>query len=97
MESLLTSLEPLVVCLRARGYTVIGPTESEGAIVLAELDQRRATFRTGGVSRPARHLPAPSARRPGRLRPLGRTAGVEEVPASAPRGAVGRPSARTTG
>ena len=37
MESLLTSLEPLIVCLRARGYTVIGPTESEGAIVLAQL------------------------------------------------------------
>ncbi len=37
MESLLTSLEPLIVFLRARGYTVIGPTESEGAIVLAEL------------------------------------------------------------
>jgi hypothetical protein len=35
MASLLTSLEPLVVRLREQGYTVIGPTESEGAIVLA--------------------------------------------------------------
>jgi ferredoxin len=41
MESLLTSLEPLVVRLRELGYTVIGPTKSEGAIVLAELTSAR--------------------------------------------------------
>jgi formate hydrogenlyase subunit 6/NADH:ubiquinone oxidoreductase subunit I len=37
MTVVLASLEPLVSCLRAEGYTVVGPTESEGAIVLAEL------------------------------------------------------------
>jgi ferredoxin len=38
MAVVLASLEPLVVELRARGYTVIGPSESAGAIVLAELE-----------------------------------------------------------
>jgi ferredoxin len=33
----LTSLEPVVTVLRAGGYTVVGPTESDGAIVLREL------------------------------------------------------------
>jgi ferredoxin len=37
MTAMLTSLEPLVGCLRKLGYTVIGPTASDGAIVLAEL------------------------------------------------------------
>jgi ferredoxin len=34
----LRSLRPLVEALRARGYTVVGPTVRDGAIVLAELD-----------------------------------------------------------
>lgn len=38
MAVVLESLESLVSQLRARGYTVIGPTESAGAIVLAELE-----------------------------------------------------------
>jgi ferredoxin len=37
MTALLSSLDPLVSGLRARGYTVIGPTRSGEAIVLAEL------------------------------------------------------------
>ncbi len=38
MTVVLNSLEPLVAHLRARGYTVVGPTRSAGAIVLAELE-----------------------------------------------------------
>jgi hypothetical protein len=38
MAVVLSSLEPLVADLRARGYTVVGPTLSAGAIVLAELE-----------------------------------------------------------
>ena len=34
----LPSMEPLIVALRADGYTVIGPTVQAGAIVLAELE-----------------------------------------------------------
>jgi ferredoxin len=37
MAAVLASLEPLVARLRAMGYTVIGPTMSAGAIVLAEI------------------------------------------------------------
>jgi ferredoxin len=37
MTATLVSLGPLVDCLRNLGYTVIGPSESGGAIVLAEL------------------------------------------------------------
>jgi ferredoxin len=33
----LSSLEPLIVSLREQGYTVVGPTLRDGAIVLAEL------------------------------------------------------------
>jgi ferredoxin len=38
MPGVLSSIEPLVAYLRARGYTVVGPTLSAGAIVLGELD-----------------------------------------------------------
>jgi len=38
MSTVLRSLDPLVEALRARGYTVIGPTVRDGAIVLAELE-----------------------------------------------------------
>ena len=34
MTALLRSLEPLVTTLRAEGYTVVGPQERDGAIVL---------------------------------------------------------------
>lgn len=37
MTAVLASLEPLVTCLRSLGYTVVGPTEADGSIVLAEL------------------------------------------------------------
>ena len=37
MTALLSTLDPLVGQLRARGYTVVGPTRSGEAIVLAEL------------------------------------------------------------
>jgi ferredoxin len=37
MAVVLSSLEPLIAHLRSLGYTVIGPTESDGAIVLSEL------------------------------------------------------------
>ena len=37
MTALLTSLDPLVDRLRAEGYTVVGPHERDGAIVLDEL------------------------------------------------------------
>jgi ferredoxin len=37
MAAVLTSLEPLVAYLRGLGYTVVGPTVSDGAIVLTEL------------------------------------------------------------
>jgi len=36
---LLASLAPLVRALRAQGYTVVGPTERDAAVVLAELDR----------------------------------------------------------
>jgi ferredoxin len=38
MAALLRGLHPLVEALRARGYTVVGPTVRDGAIVLAELE-----------------------------------------------------------
>jgi ferredoxin len=38
MVALLSSLEPLVVALRADGYTVVGPQERNGAIVLDVID-----------------------------------------------------------
>jgi ferredoxin len=38
MTALLHTLEPLVATLRAEGYTVIGPREREGAIVLDVID-----------------------------------------------------------
>jgi ferredoxin len=38
MAVVLASLEPLVARLRTDGYTVVGPTESAGAIVLAEIE-----------------------------------------------------------
>jgi ferredoxin len=37
VSALLTSLEPLVATLRDQGYAVVGPTERDQAIVLAEL------------------------------------------------------------
>ena len=37
MTALLETLDPLMTALRAEGYTVIGPTVRDGAIVLAEL------------------------------------------------------------
>jgi ferredoxin len=39
---LLRGLHPLVDALRVRGYTVVGPTVRDGAIVLAELDSADA-------------------------------------------------------
>lgn len=38
MTALLQSLEPLVATLRAEGYTVVGPRERDGAIVLDVID-----------------------------------------------------------
>jgi len=47
---LLHSLPPLVEALRARGYTVVGPTVRDGAIVLAELESADALPYGWGVS-----------------------------------------------
>jgi ferredoxin len=49
MAVVLTSLETLVARLRAMGYTVVGPTMSAGAIVLAELDSAADLPRGWGV------------------------------------------------
>jgi ferredoxin len=38
MTALVRTLDPLVAALKTRGYTVVGPTVRDGAIVLAELD-----------------------------------------------------------
>lgn len=37
MAILLSTLTPLIAALKADGYTVIGPAQHEGAIVLTEL------------------------------------------------------------
>jgi len=42
MAVLVRGLHPLVEALRARGYTVVGPTVRDGAIVLAELESADA-------------------------------------------------------
>jgi ferredoxin len=42
MTAFLGSLSPLVAALRSRGYTVVGPTVRDGAIVLAELESADA-------------------------------------------------------
>lgn len=49
MAVLLESLEPLVTALRTSGFTVIGPTVSDGAVVLAELESAAALPRGWGV------------------------------------------------
>jgi ferredoxin len=49
VSSVLTSLEPLVATLREGGYTVIGPVEREGAIVLDELPTASALPHGWGV------------------------------------------------
>jgi ferredoxin len=56
MSALLGSLSPLVDGLRAKGYTVVGPTVRDGAIVLAELDSADALPYGWGVdSGPGRY------------------------------------------
>jgi hypothetical protein len=60
MTALLHSLEPLVEALWAGGYTVVGPCEHDGAIVL-DVIAPPLSCPPAGASRRARHLPpAPS-------------------------------------
>ena len=50
MTALLASLEPLIAVLRSDGYTVIGPTLRDGAIVLTEIGESRRSLPYGTAS-----------------------------------------------
>jgi len=50
MATLLSTLTPLIAALKADGYTVIGPAQRDGAIVLTELSSAEDLARGWGVT-----------------------------------------------
>lgn len=50
MATLLSTLTPLIAALKADGYTVIGPAQRDGAIVLTELDSAQDLPHGWGVT-----------------------------------------------